>query len=306
MTDNKKQKTFHCSYCNQVRDWGIHNKKATSGNGKGEHFIPSSCGSPIKSKEICDECNTNAADLVDDAFINSDIIRFLIVYFGVKPDRGKPKNKEVYQVEVAGHKANLVVTRGNVERKLVIAPIINNNLISITVNKEEEEKAKRIIKDIINKKMDRGTLNSNNFILKQTEDKIPPDQFLPLSVDSNVIGRAHAKMMLGLTGYYYPEFKSSPYAEQLRKYYKKELNQCLSFHGGWDIQERTFAKLQDKQKKGICLHLFRLYSNKGKLEIHLGTFGSIAYTYGTDINFSKQQEKEIVIDPRKCSFKEIK
>lgn len=284
------------------------NKNATSKNGMGEHFIPSSCGSPIKSKEICDQCNKEAAKLVDDAFINSELIKFMNAYFGVKPDRGKRKNKEIFQVVVDGHKANMIVEKGSVDRKLISAPVITDSEISLTVNREDEEIAIKLLNEILRKKRSRGSNNLTYVIQKKTPGKISTEQELSFQLDHEVMGRAHAKMMLGLAGFYYPAFKSTIHAEQLRKYYKKEINfaQMKNFMGGWSIQDKTFPKLKVKERKGDCLHLFRLCSNKDMLEIQLGIYGSIAYVYNTDIKFGVEEEIEIVIDPRSCSVKKTK
>lgn len=304
----KNQETYYCSYCNKERKWGVHNKKATSKNGMGEHFIPSSCGSPIKSKEICDQCNEEAAKLVDDAFINSDLTKFMNTYFGVKPDRGKPRDKEIFQVVVEGLKANIIVKKGIVERKLVTAPLITKNEISMTVNSEDEKIAIELLNDILQKKRLRGSKNFTNVIQKKTPGKISPEQDLNLKFDSEVMGRAHAKMMLGLAGFYYPVFKSTIHADQLRQFYKNEINfaQMKNFSGGWDIKDKTFSKLKAKELKGEYLHYFRLCSKNGMLEIQLGTYGSFAYVYNTDIEFSVEEEIEIVINPRNCSYKQIK
>ncbi|RBP94750.1 HNH endonuclease [Cytobacillus firmus] len=233
-------------------------------NGDGEHPIPEAIGSPIKNKEICQKCNDDANTLIDTKYIEDKFIDFIRRFAAAK----NKKKKRLTYSEAALFDGEVKAHYGE-----------GGIYFELTPDKMAELQ----------------TIFGHDEILPLKEVKF---------TDEEIIKKEHAKMLLGLTSKYLPDFIISKTADFLRNIiWGKQVVGEIPEHNLLIIREEISRDIQDedliKYIDEYGYHFFGYFTNdEGQLEIYLEIFGCFyAYIKTIEKNWDKDINKKMVINP---------
>jgi hypothetical protein len=143
-----------------------------------EHVVPEGLGSPILNPNVCNECNTKAADKIDSSYFNNTTIKILQVVTGTKTKKGMLKSMEI----------NTTFNPQNIKLKI--------------------EKGKFSFVGGISEKSAIKLINKNGF------SDFPA---VSASLKEESCSYEHSKLFLGLLSMCVPNFVTSKTADTLRR-----------------------------------------------------------------------------------------
>ncbi|MFS0596662.1 HNH endonuclease [Peribacillus frigoritolerans] len=160
---------INCIYCK-----GLKPQTTTIG----EHIIPEAIGSPIVTKQVCDECNTDANKFMDSKYSNTHLMQALVRVTGTQTKSGHLAARE--QGTAFDKDIKIVFDNGEV---------YFTNLTEKKLNRLEDR------------------FREEDFRALDLSVK-----------NENVLKREHAKIILGLCSVCLPDFANTQTADFLREY----------------------------------------------------------------------------------------
>lgn len=158
-----------CIYCKELKPY------TTT---IGEHIIPEAIGSPIVTKLVCDECNTDANKFIDSKYSNTHLMQALVRVTGTKTKSGHLAARE--QATAFDKDIKIVFDNGGV----YFTTLTEKKLTRLEERFEKE-----------------------NFLALDLRVK-----------NEDVLQREHAKILLGLCSVCLPDFTNTQTADFLREY----------------------------------------------------------------------------------------